>query len=211
MTLRQTRPVIIGLVGPSGAGKTTVCEYLRTEYAFTVIHVAQPLKRAFVDMFSVGAHMTERPYIEEQQMYLGGVTPRMVLEHWGSTLHAVAPAALPNLLHRKISSLLRVGENRILVDGIRRATEAEVIKLRSGIMWRAAAGDVDPNKPCDISQIEVETDAAIPWIEAEADRYTLLDGLLAPVLAGARTHARGSRNNRGSGAIPPTGEAAGDA
>lgn len=195
MTLRQTRPVIIGLVGPSGGGKTTVCEYLRSEYGFDITHVAWPLKRAFVDMFGVGMHVTERPYIEEQQAFLGYVTPRVVLEHWGTTLHAVAPAALPNLLHKKIASMIRLGSTRILVDGIRRATEAEVVKLRDGTMWRAGAGEIDPSKPCDISQQEVPTDASIPWIEAEEDRYKFLDGLLAPVLAGARVDARRKRGS----------------
>ncbi len=183
---RAKRPPlrIIGLVGPSGAGKTTVCEYLEKEAGFVTTHVASPLKRAFCALFDCGSHLTERPYIEEPQAFLGWVTPRTVLEHMGNTLHEVAPAALPHLLLKKLTSMHRAGEDRILVDGIRRATEAIVVRELGGVPWRLEGQGVDPGKPCDLSQATVKCDLTIPWLPSKKDLYAVLDKALTDFFGG---------------------------
>lgn len=184
--MRQTRPVIlIGLVGPSGSGKTTVCSYLCSDYAFLPMHVAAPLKLSYCKMFNAPLSHTERPSIDEPKEYLGGVTPRVVLEHLGTRLHEIAPQALPLALEKRVKSAIRNGETRILVDGIRRATEAAKVYELRGECWRLDGTEVDPDKPCDLSQQEARCSAVVPWMETsdgQADLpaiHQLVDELLS--------------------------------
>jgi len=54
------RRIIIGLVGPSGAEKTTVARVIEQEYGFTRIHVAQPIMDAFCAAISVDLEWLDR-------------------------------------------------------------------------------------------------------------------------------------------------------
>jgi hypothetical protein len=176
--MKSTRPTFIGLVGPSGSGKTTVCEYLEKTHGFTLLHVAHPLKRAFSSMFQKPLSYTERPLIDQPADWLGGVAPRAVLEHIGTKLHEVAPLALPLTLQERLANMLKSNPGgHFLVDGLRRGTEAEVLRDRGGRIWRVE-GPVDPDKPCDLSQAEVFCDINIPWRPAKEDLYALLDDTL---------------------------------
>lgn len=193
--MKQPRPVFIGLVGPSGSGKTTVSEYLRKHYGFERIHAATPLKTAFMALFSCGVHTTERPAVDEPLNILGGVTPRAVLEHLGTRLHEVAPMGLPNLLMNRLNSMLRVGATRVLIDGIRQTSEGVVIQAMGGYVWRLD-GELDPEKPCDISQQNVRADFVIPRMDGEdweRTLYGLLDETLAPILEASRVGHRDRR------------------
>ena len=167
---------IIGITGPSGAGKTTVTDYLYRRHGYTTIHAAQPLKDAYCHLFDIGPGMIGPDEINRPAPYLGGVTPRTVLEHLGSRLHEVAPVALPTLLRGKIARALKIYTPRIMVDGIRRQTEADIIIEVGGVIWRVA-GEVDPDKPCDISQAMIEADAEVPRMAIE-DLPGFIDRLL---------------------------------
>jgi len=176
--MKQPRPVFIGLVGPSGSGKTTICQYLEQDCGFITMHVAMPLKWAFCRMFGAPISDTERPAIDEPKAYLGRVTPRVVLEHLGTRLHEVAPMALPLSLDKRLNKATRVGATHMLVDGIRRDTEAEVIRRRAGQVWRVGRTQVDVDKPCDLSQATIECDHIIPNFATYQELYRHLDTLL---------------------------------
>jgi|HubBroStandDraft_4_1064222.scaffolds.fasta_scaffold78824_4 hypothetical protein len=181
--MKHPRPVFIGLVGPSGSGKTTICEYLEAEYHFNTMHVASPLKWAFCRMFDCSIAYTERPLIDQPADFLGGVKPRVVLEHMGQCIHAFAPEALPRTLVKRIDGVLRQGATRILIDGIRRATEIVNIHDRGGVVWRLGRGTVDTDKPCDLSQAEIICDHVIEDMPIP-DLHAHLDSLVAPILRG---------------------------
>lgn len=184
--MRKTRPpVIIGLVGPSGAGKTTICEYLEKEYHFVTRHVAKPLKDAFCAMFNCSTAYTERPYIDQPQDFLGGVTPRVVLEHLGTKLHDVAPMALPIALQKAVTAMIgRYGETHILVDGIRRESEADMLHTMGGVTWRLNRGEIDPDKPCDLSQDLIVCDHSVPAYDEYPELYAHLDERIKMLLGG---------------------------
>jgi hypothetical protein len=176
--VRQQR--LIGLVGPSGSGKTTVCTYLESNERFVTTHVASPLKWAYCMMFQAPLSHTERPEIDLPKEYLGGVTPRVVLEQIGTRLHEVAPMAIPLSLRKRVLALRRDGVDNILVDGIRRKTEGMIIQSLGGTVWRLSGdGDIDPGKPCDLSQLQVAHDEVVPWLESKQAMFGVLDALLA--------------------------------
>lgn len=167
--------IVIGLVGPSGSGKTTICEHMEQEYGFTTIHVAMPLKMAYCKMFRAPLTHTERPMVDVPQDYLGGVTPRVVLENLGTELHRVAPMALPLQLKSSLAALQRMGSGyRILVDGIRRQTEADVVWQHAGRVWRAGVDTpIDLKKPCDVSQATIQCDANFSWVPKHEQKVRL--------------------------------------
>jgi hypothetical protein len=179
VNMRSTRQLLIGLVGPSGSGKTTVCEYLEREAHFLTMHVASPLKQAYCRMFSVPVSHVARPSVDYPKEYLGGVTPRTVLEHLGTRLHEVAPMALPLSLQERVLSARSCGVSRILVDGIRRASEADMVYALGGEVWRLSGGSIDPDKPCDMSQSLARCSAVVPWMDTKEQMYGVLDRLLS--------------------------------
>jgi hypothetical protein len=175
-------PIIIGLVGPSGSGKTTVCEYLQQRYGFTRIHVATPLKQGFRGMFGVPARYCEQPLIEEPAAFLGGATPRAVLEHLGTELHQIAPDAIPSTLDRRLTRMRKLAKPWILVDGLRRATEGAVIKRHRGQIIRIIGTEIDWEKPCDVSQADVRADHYVHFAPTKEELHQQLDVVLRQIL-----------------------------
>lgn len=157
-------PVILGLVGPSGGGKTTVCDHLKATHGFTYLHVADPLKRGFQAMFGVGPEYCERPLIEKRAWFLGGVAPRHVFEHLGTRLHEIAPRALPLAAQERVGALIADDRSaRVIVDGIRRVSEAAAVREMGAHVIRIAGRPIDEAKPCDVSQAEVEADFILDY------------------------------------------------
>ena len=169
------RPLILGLVAPSGGGKTTVCDHLTKAHGFVRIHVAEPIKRAFQCMFGVGPEYCERPLVEWPADFLGGRTPRSVLEHLGTELHNIAPQAIPLAARDTIRRIIQsaplwqsaegVISARVIVDGIRRTTEADMVRALGGKIVRMEGRPVDPNKPCDLAQAEVAADFVLHFTD----------------------------------------------
>lgn len=182
MLLKPKAPVIIGLVGPSGSGKTTICEHLHSRYGFVRIHAATPLKQAFCTMFGLPRAGFELTDLNEPAAYLGGVTPRQVLEHLGERLHDVAPLALPKTLDKRLKNMERMdgrgGKARIVVDGIRRQTEANVVRGHGGKILRIVGADVDPLKPCDATQALVDYDHSLSRFDAPDKMLRELDFII---------------------------------
>ncbi len=175
-------PIVIGLVGPSGGGKTTAGLRIQS-YGFIKTHVATPLKRGVREMFGVPGTYCERPLIEAPADFLGGVTPRAVLEHLGDQLHRVAPLAIPLDLDRRLRRMTaRLARPWVLVDGIRRRSETDIIHSHGGKVIRILGGAIDPNKPCDLAQLEAEEDFVVNFAPTKEELHMQLDVVLEQIL-----------------------------
>lgn len=186
-------PVILGLVGPSGSGKTTVCNYLRS-FGFQRVHVVTPLKRAFCELFGVSSKYTGMPLIEEPSDKFGGVAPRSILEQLGTKLHEVAPKAIPGLLNEKIARMkTSMPKPWILVDGIRRSTEGDIVHKHGGTVIRLLGRFIDPDKPCDISQLDVRHDLTLRWAPTVEELHAQVDEILERLIPGITHDGRYTR------------------
>lgn len=149
--------IVLGLVGPSGAGKSTVCRYFEKNHDFFAVHAIAPLKHGFAEIFG-GAEFCENPRAAEAAVDGGKVTRRQIMEFIGNGLHELEPRLLPAHLDQRIS---KMQWHHILVDGIRRTTEAGVVRKHGGKIIRIEGVEPDPNKPCDQTQAEVEADFTV--------------------------------------------------
>lgn len=174
-------PILLGLVGPSGSGKTTVCEYLIKAYRFHRIHIARPVKAACEVLTGLGPEYFERPLIDEPCIALGGVLPRAIAEHIGTKMHEIAPLSLPLQGSKRIEKLLevRLTPPYILVDGIRRLTEGNMVRSLGGKIIRRVGSTVDPDKPCDLSQLDVNHDYVLQWAPTKEGLYAQIDEIMA--------------------------------
>ena len=153
------KPLILGVVAPSGGGKTTVCRHLEAAHGFLRVHVAYSVHRAFLAMFGVGPEYLRMPLIERPASFLGGVTPRLFLEQLGTKVHDIAPAATPGAALNIVSRIIDDNPGaRIIVDGLRRTTEAKMVRLLGGHVLRIDGHAIDEAKPCDISQRDIVAD-----------------------------------------------------
>lgn len=187
------RPVILGIVAPSGGGKTTVCRRLESAHGFVRIHVAQAIKDGFMAMFDAGPEYCESPLIDTPAGFLGGARPRDVLEHLGTRLHEVAPLAVPVTARAAICRLMGT-QPRIIVDGIRRETESDTVRSLGGHVVRIAGHDIDPAKPCDLSQTKIISDYTLHFSNDLADLHREID-LLVATLSASREGRPGRRQD----------------
>jgi hypothetical protein len=147
---KRSKPLIIGLTGPSGAGKTEIVKHLLDKHGFTSYHVGWPVKRALRDGFRLNTKDVDGSQKNASIPSLGGVEPKLVLDHMGEAIARTAPLATALALGKKIDKLRRKGHNMIVVDGVRQQPEADFIHRRAGIMVRVDDGrGPDPTYPMD--------------------------------------------------------------
>lgn len=133
-TATATRPLLIGLTGPAGAGKDTVAAYLEANYAFAAIALADPigdmlgalLQHVDVD----GAWMVERA-LKEERLPIIGKSYRELAQtlgtEWGRQLD---PELWLRIAEYRINQRLAAGDNVVLTD----------VRFPNEAAWLARAG-----------------------------------------------------------------------
>ena len=146
--LRRTKPLLIGLTGRAGAGKSTVARMLG-DYAFMELAFADPIVDMVGALFSLsgidGAWMVERS-LKEQPTTLG-VSYRQLAQVIGTDIcrHITADFWLRVMALRLQAAELR--EENVVISDVRFPNEADWITARGGYVIRVLRNDLPAVRP----------------------------------------------------------------
>jgi hypothetical protein len=141
------RPLLIGLTGRAGAGKSTVAGYLENRWAWAQVALADPI----VDMISAlfdsadvpSGFMTERQ-LKEQATPLGYSYRHLAQTlgtEWGRrTLHADFWTTIAS---RKVQQWQRQGDD-VVVSDLRFSNEAAMVEALGGVVVRIERQGLQP-------------------------------------------------------------------
>jgi len=136
-------PQLIGLIGASGAGKSTVARMLAEDHGYAVLPMSCVLK----DMLRV-LGFTEADLSGSQrhratpQDRLGGMSPREVAQKLGTewARNMVHPDLLVNAVRERIVARLATG-CKLVIDGMRFPNEGAMIHALGGRVWSVDNGE----------------------------------------------------------------------
>jgi hypothetical protein len=129
------KPLLIGLSGKAGSGKSTVGDYLAGAHGYAQFAFAGALKEVVQTAF----HFTD------EQMVFGkevvdprcGKSPRWCLQHFGSAFRAVWPEVwIWNLRWEILGFLAENGQHPIVVTDLRFRDEAAALKAMGAVLVR---------------------------------------------------------------------------
>ena len=137
-------PLLIGLTGLAGSGKSTCADYLIERGAFMRVKLAEPLKKMLRNLLrfqGVGeqeiAAMIEGELKECPTPFLNGITPRYAMQtlgtEWGRG--CVHPTFWTDIAARQIERYMQDGWD-VVVDDVRFPNEAEMIRRLGGRVAR---------------------------------------------------------------------------
>ena len=130
------KPILIGLCGLAGSGKSTAADYLVKKHGFVRLSYASPMKKMLLCLLTESG---VGPITAKEMVYgnlkevphdaLAGHTPRHSLQtlgtEWGRD--CMAKDFWRRLLLRKVNDLTRAGIS-VVVDDVRFANEVEGLK-----------------------------------------------------------------------------------
>lgn len=140
-------PLLIGLTGAAGSGKSTAAAYLADQYAFTSLAFAEPL----LDMLATLAQHADvdgawcvEPALKEQPMPVLGRSYRAMAQtlgtEWGRTLMG---GLWLRIAEHKLGQARLRGENVVITD-VRFPDEAAWLALQGGVLVRVERPDARP-------------------------------------------------------------------
>ncbi len=131
------KPLLIGLSGKSGSGKSTVAEYLREQHQYHQFALATALKDVVGTAFAMTEDHLHGPLKEEVDPRWG-VSPRYLLQWLGTEiLRRRWPDIWIRHLRQDIMDFLSTnGQKNIVVADVRFRDEAEALKAMGAVLWR---------------------------------------------------------------------------
>ncbi|MCE2659529.1 MAG: deoxynucleotide monophosphate kinase [Rubrivivax sp.] len=134
-------PPLIGLMGPAGAGKTTVANMLRERHGYMVISLADPLRDmlgALLSGLGVGHEWMEDRELKERPIPIIGASYRKLAQtlgtEWGR--QRIDPALWVRLCAHKIQELRGTHQEAVVVHDVRFPNEAGMIRQAGGWVVR---------------------------------------------------------------------------
>lgn len=145
--LAERDPVLIGLIGAAGAGKTTAGEYLAERYGFACAAFADPIRdRVCSDLDDMGVdyamvtepHLKEAHIAELQWALAANITARRMMQAFGDAGRQLHPDYWVYLAACRLG--LQPGgtpvHDRICITDVRYPNEADWVRRRGGVLLR---------------------------------------------------------------------------
>jgi hypothetical protein len=157
--------MIIGIMGKAGAGKTTAAKFLMGKYGFRRVGFADAIKQ---HLYSLGLFSWDELWINKTK------ASRAAMQEFGEWVRKYDFMFWNDKCASAIEDLQRMNERNIVVDDVRRVSEAEMIQAMGGKLLRIYRDEID-----DITDYshpsEMEADDII--CDAELRNNTSLDQL----------------------------------
>lgn len=166
------KPLVIGLAGRVGSGKTTAARHLVEAHGYRRTRFAEPLKAMLRAMGLTEEHV-DGALKEVPCALLGGHTPRYAMQtlgtEWGRQMLSptIWTEAWGALLDREGLGLPGFP---VVADDCRFQTEAAAVRARGGVVIRIARPGVDAAPVVHASEIlDFEPDVTIENVEGDPD------------------------------------------
>ena len=123
---------LIGLVGLSGSGKTTVARILEREHGYELLSLATPLKNFCTDVWGfTDAQLNgpDREIVDDRY----GFSPRFVLQQLGNEIaNKIDPKALTHRVARRLEAKPTA---KFVIDDLRHPSQVEFVRRWGGYIW----------------------------------------------------------------------------
>lgn len=136
-------PILIGLTGKAGSGKSTLANMLVTQYGFTKLAFADPLKemlRVLLRAYGMDEDMAERFIngdLKEAHCPALGTSSRYAQQELGTEWgrDRISPNLWVNILVARMDRMRAQGAMRFVIDDVRMENEARMVGDRVSL-WR---------------------------------------------------------------------------
>jgi hypothetical protein len=129
-------PLVVGITGTAGSGKTTVARIMCDRYDFSRVRLAEPIKK-MARALGLTHDQVDGPLKEIPLDELCGKTPRYVMQtlgtEWGR--RTIGEDIWVRVAQKEIGRLVSNGVS-VVVDDVRFPDEAEMIRKLGGAMVR---------------------------------------------------------------------------
>lgn len=134
-------PVLIGLVGATGCGKTTLANWLVDRRGFTRAHMGQPIKDMLSTLGLSSEQLTGPPEVRKRPSdLLGGRSPRFAMEtlgtDWGRRM--VSSEIWANAVEMRVRQMWSHGPVPVVIDDLRFPSDWAVVGRLDGTLVRVA-------------------------------------------------------------------------
>jgi hypothetical protein len=183
-------PRIIGVCGYKRNGKDTVAQHLATQYGYTHVKFAQPLKTWIQELFQLTQEQVEGAE-KDQVDPAWGVSPRQIMQFMGTeVMQFKIQELLPHVgrtfwVQRLFKELPE--DARLVISDVRFQHEVDEIRRRdpTAVILRVERQHPHPHGDVHVSEVELlnlRPDVCIPNDGTIKDLWTRIDAWMAELL-----------------------------